>query len=81
MVMTKEERVTRLDSYQLQDIDEAVYPHYYGFVNEVGNWYILRENSSGAIRIARVPYSSLGQYATKWGQRAILAYDYWYTTF
>jgi len=75
------EIIVHADPYFISDMDESVYPHYYGFVNEVGAWYILKENLDGTIRIARASFSALGRYSDNWSKRTKLSYDYWYATF
>lgn len=76
-----DEKIVHVDQYALTDIDEAAYPHYYGFVNEKGDWYILRETSNGTVRFARSEYSPGGLYGQKWALRTQQLYDYWNSTF
>ena len=73
--------IVRLDRYQLTNIDEAAFPHYYGFINEIGHWYIMREQSNGDIRYSRAQFSSIGRYDDNWDARTTLQYTFWFTSF
>lgn len=59
------------DGYRINQIDDSS-PAYYGFVNKDGNWFIMKEDSSGNYR-----YSKGGSsFSTNWTNRASLTYDY-----
>ena len=79
--MQNKEKTIKLDEYHLQDVDEAVLPFYYGYMNEVGDWYIIREGADGSIRYHRRSIMSVGLYSAAWGSRATLSYDYWNMSF
>lgn len=75
------EPVVRLDQFFLTDIDEATFPHYYGFMNEVGGWYIMREASNSEFRIARAQFGAAGRYSEAWNNRTTLVYLLYFATF
>jgi len=77
------EPIVHIDIYQLQDSDEAVYPHYYGYQNEEGDWYIAQELSFGVFRYTRLVQGKAKQatYAAAWASRTTMSYVYWETTF
>ncbi len=75
------ESIVKENEYYLQDTDEASFPHYYGFTNETGEWYIIREESNGNIRYARASIQTIGEYASRWNDRTNLNYNYWWSSF
>lgn len=58
--------------YLTHEIDESGDPKYYGFVNHLGSWVILRETTAGQIRYA----VGKKDFPTSWTNRASLTYDY-----
>lgn len=72
-----------LAGYQITDRDESTATHYYGYTRSKGQWYILKESSSGAYRYAKgAPLASGGGlYTDAWTNRANLTYDYYYEVF
>jgi hypothetical protein len=61
-------------SYKITDIDDSADPSYYGFVEKDGRWFIMqRTDATGSYRYM----AGSSDYATNWGNRAILAYDYY----
>lgn len=60
-----------LAKYKISDLDEAVFPKYYGNVAADGSWYILKLTSTTA-RYAKGPSA----YTTAWTSRAGLTYNY-----
>jgi hypothetical protein len=60
--------------YVASDLDETGDPSYYGFIDVMGNWYILQKTTAGALRY------TMGNRAfpTNWTGRAGLTYDYFY---
>lgn len=71
----------KLNEYKLQDTDTTSFPKYFGYVNEVGEWYIIREASTGAFRYARASVRTRGKYPSQWASRVSLEYHYWETSF
>ncbi len=64
-------------SYMMSDVDETTDLKYYGFLDSEGNWYIQRDDWSVMnIRSTRYVKGS-SDYATNWGNRASLSYDYY----
>lgn len=59
-----------VSSYGICDIDTAT-PSYYGFINKIGKWYIIKEESN------TYRYSSgISNYPTAWSSRSSIGYDY-----
>jgi len=73
-------------SYKVADTDDPQTGNhsginYYGSVDVDGNWYILKEDLTGATGAYRYLKGS-GGYATNWGNRGILVgWDYFYNIF
>jgi hypothetical protein len=65
------------DGYNISEIDDSALPSYYGFVHKNGNWYIAKEDSSGAYRYTKGSSS----FSTNWTNRASLTYDYFDSIF
>ncbi len=65
------------DGYEINDVDDASIPSYYGFVDKDGNWYITKEDTDGSFRYARGSVD----YSTNWTNRASLTYDYFNNVF
>ena len=68
------------EGYEISDMDTGGSPQYFGFVEAVGNWYIIQMSSGGAVRYARGD-SNLNPYIPNWTNRATLTYDYFYNVF
>lgn len=64
------------DGYNITDLDDSS-PAYYGFVNKSGNWFVMKEDSSGAYRYAK----GTSGYSSNWTNRASLGYDYFDNVF
>lgn len=62
--------------FQASDKDTSANPViYYGLVNHLGWWIIIKDNvSTGATRYA----AGQGNYSTSWTDRASLTYGYYY---
>ena len=69
--------------YHLIDVDESAWPHYYGYIDDVGNWYIIRESLDGSVRYAKTgpSFNPTSKYSTNWNNRTILNYTYWNESF
>lgn len=65
-----------LAEYHISDLDISSDPKYKGYVDEDGNWYILKETAS-SFRYVKGSSS----YSTNWTNRASLTYDYYQNTF
>ena len=64
------------DGYRINDIDESD-PNYYGFTDESGAWFIMREQTSGAYRYTQ----GSTDYSTNWTNRASQSYNTYDVTF
>ncbi len=64
------------DGYNITDLDDSS-PAYYGYMNKAGNWYIMKEDSSGAYRYTK----GTSSYSSNWTGRAGLSYDYFDNVF
>ena len=71
-------QVFKKEGYEISDLDTAGSPKYYGFLDEIGNWYIIQMYDT-AVRYVRG--SSADSYPTMWANRATLSYDYFNVTF
>jgi hypothetical protein len=68
------------DGYKISQLDDST-PAYYGFVNKDGNWFIMREESSGDYRYANDTSTGVGSFATGWTNRAGHTYNYFDSIF
>ncbi len=66
-----------VNSYYVSDIDDLVYPYYYGYLNDEGQWYIMRVTTTGDIKYNRPSFQSVGLYSAAWTNRINLQYTYW----
>jgi hypothetical protein len=66
------------DGYKISELDDSV-PAYYGFTNADGEWFIMREESSGAYRYWR----GSSNFSANWALRddAGTTYDYFENVF
>ena len=68
------------EGYSITDKDADASPNYYGYTNQFGAWYIMKETvSAGADTYRYVKGTS--DYTTAWTGRAALTYDYFYEVF
>ncbi len=65
------------DGYEITEIDDTSSPSYYGFLKKNGNWYIMKEDSTGAYRYSK----GTSLFTTNWTNRASLTYDYFNSIF
>lgn len=65
-----------LDDYNISDIDDTTDTHYFGWLNSVGAWRIMRM-VDGVARYA----SGSTDYETNWTNRASLTYGYYNALF
>lgn len=65
------------DGYKISQIDDGDYPYYYGYINQSGAWYIMREDEENAYRYAKGD----NNFSTNWVGRALLTYDYFDSIF
>jgi hypothetical protein len=63
------------DGYKINQLDDST-PAYYGFTNKDGNWFIMKEDSSGNYRYANDSSSGESDFPTAWTDRAL--HDYYY---
>ena len=66
--------------YRIADVDDAGAIKYYGFVDVNGGWYILKEDTSGAIDTYRYIKGDT-DYPTNFGIRGTFTYDYFNNIF
>ena len=67
-----------LDKYHPSDEDVSGDSQYFGFVDRLGNWYIVRTNrAAGAFRYIR----GSSDYTTKWSNRLTLTYGLFHDVF
>lgn len=64
-------------NFQVSDIDESGDPKYYGFINNKGAWYILKDTGGTTFRYIKGDTN----YTTNWTSRSGLTYDYFYNIF
>lgn len=74
------ELVNPTDSYAITDKDADASPNYYGYTDQFGAWYIMKETVSAGADTYRYCKGTSG-YTTAWTGRAALTYDYFYTIF
>lgn len=68
---------TATDGYKVNEIDSGEIS-YYGFVNENGEWYIMREDSNtGSFRYTR----GKSEFAKNWENRESFDYGYYHKVF
>lgn len=68
-----------LGNYKAANMDTST-PAYYGFVDKDGNWYIMKEATSGSVKTYTYCKGTSG-YATAWTNRATQTYDTYDNTF
>jgi hypothetical protein len=67
-------------TYKATDVDADASPNYYGFTDQYGGWYIMKETlSTGADTYRYCKGSSA--YTTAWTNRDTQIYDYFYEVF
>lgn len=65
------------DGYTISEVDDGAVG-YYGFINNAGAWYIMREDlDGGSFRYAR----GEADFKSNWASRENLQYDYYNDTF
>ncbi len=65
------------DNYSISEIDDSTPEAYFGFVNDKGEWYVMKEDAEGAFRYAR----GNSDFETNWAKREKLIYDYFNSVF
>ena len=68
------------EGYSITDKDADASPNYYGYTNQFGAWYIMKETVSAGADTYRYRKGTSG-YTTAWTGRAALTYDYFYEVF
>lgn len=71
------EPIVRVDKYILSTSDDVTYPHYYGFINDLGDWYIMKELSNQTVLFFRAKDNTAGLFLVNWNNRATLNFYYW----
>lgn len=70
-----------LDAYKVMETDEPTAgPRYYGFQDDEGAWYIMKETISGDTKTYRYTKGA-DSFSTNWTGRAALSYDSFQNTF
>lgn len=67
--------------FVLNDVDNAGFPAYFGYIDADGRWYIEKRMSDGTRRYSMSYVSPRGQYSSSWNNRVNLVYTYWDTSF
>ena len=65
------------DNYSITEIDDSTTEAYFGFINNHGQWYIMKEGADGAFRYAR----GESDFEANWAKRDNLSYDYFNNVF
>ena len=65
------------DNYSITEIDDTTPEAYFGFVNDKGHWYIMKEAADGSFRYARGD----SDFEVNWARRDGLNYDYFNNVF
>jgi hypothetical protein len=65
------------DNYSISEIDDSTPTAYFGFINEHGQWYIMKEDASGAFRYVKGD----SNFESNWVVRDGLNYDYFNNVF
>ncbi len=60
------------DGFRITEIDDSSTPAYYGFVNKNGNWFIMKEESTGSYRYTK----GNSDFSDAWNNRTSLTYSY-----
>jgi len=63
------------DQYRISDLDTSGNPMYFGYVDQMDNWYIMQLDTTSSPGTARYCRGS-GNYVTAWSNRAGQTYDY-----
>lgn len=66
-----------LDNYSITEIDDTTPIAYFGFVDDKGNWYIMKEDENGAFRYSR----GENNFSRGWFSRESLSYGYFNEVF
>lgn len=65
------------DNYSITEIDDATPTAFFGFINDKGQWYIMKEDATGAFRYAK----GESNFEEGWARREKLTYDYFNNVF
>jgi hypothetical protein len=65
------------DNYSISEIDDSTSTAYFGFINEQGQWYIMKEDAGGAFRYVKGD----GDFESNWAVRDELSYNYFNNVF
>lgn len=63
--------------YSIAEIDDSTTTAYFGFINEKGGWYIMRQDADGSFRYAKGD----SDFNSNWTRREKLTYDYFNNVF
>lgn len=66
------------DGYSITELDDST-PAYYGFVNKLGQWFIMREDSTSTPHYGYIKGDS--DFSTNWTGRVSMSYDYFDNVF
>lgn len=70
-------QATATDNYSIAEIDDSTTTAYFGFINDKGGWYIMKEDADGSFRYTKGD----SDFNTNWTRRANLTYDYFNKVF
>ena len=71
-------QIFKKEGYEISDLDTGGSTQYYGFLDQIGNWYIIQMTTT-TVRYVRG--SSADYYPDIWNNRANLDYDYFNNVF
>jgi len=70
------------DGYAISDMDSISSPEYYGYLDGIGNWYIIKVTDIDiVVEVRYCRGSNASPYITAWTNRTILTYDYFNIVF
>lgn len=65
------------DNYSITEIDDSAATAYFGFINETGSWYVMKQDPEGAFRYCK----GETDFPASWANREGLKYDYFSNVF
>lgn len=71
---------TPLELFEIADVDQAGTVRYYGYSDDLENWYIMKEDKSVVPNTYRY-FKGSGNYALAFANRATHTYDFYHNIF
>jgi len=65
------------EGYRISEIDDGDSVTYYGFINNSGGWFVMKEDQEGSFRYAKGDLN----FPNAWARRTHLKYDYFHNLF